>query len=102
MQPTTGGLSHSGPLLTNNQRKERSGNDVGDERVFQKRYFVTQAELAFFQSGDLHLVTAASIDKGFDRAIKVAMLDSQQFQPSHDIFPAHPLPTFSAMLRTAS
>ena len=80
----------------------RSGDDVRDERILKKRYFIAQPELAFLESGDLHLVTAAGIHKGFDRAVKVAMFDSQQFQPSHDVFPAHPLPTFSAMLRTAS
>lgn len=79
-----------------------SGNVIGNEAAFQHRNFVAQAQLTFFQSGQLELIGKDCLGKRDDRTIKVAMLDPQAFESLLDLLDAHYPTIFPASSHRAS
>lgn len=60
-----------------------SGDDVGNQSIFQHRDFITEAELALFQPRHGDLIASSRRDKRLDRTIEIAMLDSERVQSRH-------------------
>jgi hypothetical protein len=67
-----------------------SGDDVGDEHVFQQRKFVAQLELALLETLQLDHVDIGHLAQRLDRCIKVTMIASGDFdsRPNFGLFHA--------------
>lgn len=91
----TSGTSHFGAGKTAiNHDFPWSRDDIGDQCILKQRNFVPQPQFSFLETGDLHLVPRSATDQRRYGPVQIPMFDPQQLQPTHDVFPAHPTPTF--------
>jgi hypothetical protein len=74
--------SYRGPLL-------RSGDDVGDQVIFELGDLVLEPQLALLEPRDLKLVAFGPRAKCLDRGIEIAVLLPQQFDSSADLGKIH-------------
>lgn len=76
-------------LSKNGAELPQSGNDVGDQLVFQPNNLITQAQLALLESGELELIGNRGLAQRGDGVIKVAVLDTHQFQSLLNLVVSH-------------
>lgn len=61
-----------------------SGNDIGQQRIFDDRDLISQPQFGLFQASDLQLIRMGSLPRCFgergNRGIKIAMFGAQQFK----------------------